>query len=237
VGRSRTKFLRLFLKIEFTKSVERTTPTKASRGSTSRAVDAGGKRPGRGLTPASHFLPAGSSRIWGGEGTPSGVIHSVYPWSSGRTARSVSGFDGVLGVPALDGFARWRNTIFCAFIGFSEDLFRLRRRIVAPSLPLLRQERVRSALHSLCVRFVTHSYCSTRLRPMRSDPRGRETPPRFQHGAGSDTRPEWIPPLVEMFWGCLLQTLVFRGVGRLRVVANAANRRSRDQGRTNPACS
>ena len=189
------------------------------------------------MTPASHFLPAGSSRIWGGEGTPSGVIHSVYPWSSGRTARSVSGFDGVLGVPALDGFARWRNTIFCAFIGFSEDLFRLRRRIVAPSLPLLRQERVRSALHSLCVRFVTHSYCSTRLRPMRSDPRGRETPPRFQHGAGSDTRPEWIPPWSKCFGVVSSKRLCFEGFGRLRVVANGRESSKSGPRSDEPGCS
>jgi hypothetical protein len=82
-------------------------------------------------------------------------------------ARSVRGLDSVFGVPVLDGFARWRNTIFSACIGFSEDLFRLRRGIVAPSFPLLRQESVGSALHSLWVGFVTHGYWSTRLRQNR----------------------------------------------------------------------
>ena len=77
---------------------------------------------------------------------------------------SVRGFDSVFGVPVLDGFARWRNTIFSACIGFSEDRFRLRRGIVAPSFPLLRQQSVGSVLHSLWVGFglrlgfVTHGY-------------------------------------------------------------------------------
>jgi hypothetical protein len=64
----------------------------------------------------------------------------------------------------LDRFARWRNTIFSACIGFSEDLFRLRRRVVAPTSLLLRQESVGPAPHSLSVGFVTHGYWSTRLR-------------------------------------------------------------------------
>jgi hypothetical protein len=63
----------------------------------------------------------------------------------------------------LDGFARWRNPIFSACIRFSEDLFRLRRRIVAPSSLLLRQEGIGPALHSLAVGFVTHGYWCTRL--------------------------------------------------------------------------
>src|SRR5918995_7323510 len=32
--------------------------------------------------------PGGSPPHWGGVGTPSGVTHSVHPWSSGRGARS-----------------------------------------------------------------------------------------------------------------------------------------------------
>jgi hypothetical protein len=80
------------------------------------------------------------------------------PVSHHQGARSVRGLDGVFGVPVLDGFARWQKTIFSACIGFSEDLFRLRRGIVARSFPLLRQKSVGSALHSLWIGFVTHGY-------------------------------------------------------------------------------
>jgi hypothetical protein len=167
-----------------------TTPTKASRGPTSRAVDAEGGRPGRVRSLPPPIPPGWASGILGRKRTPLGSYPSVHPWSSGRAARSVRGLDGVLGVPTLDRFARRRNTIVSTFIGFSEDLFRLRRRIVAPCLPLLRQERFGSAPHSLGVRFVTHAHWCTRLRPMRSDPRGRETPTRFSARRGAP----WTAP-------------------------------------------
>jgi hypothetical protein len=44
---------------------------------------------------------------------------------TGLLAPSVRRLDSVFGVPMLDGFARLRNTIFSACIGFSEDLYEL----------------------------------------------------------------------------------------------------------------
>src|SRR5918994_894356 len=154
------------------------TSTKVSRvvqAGTVDAVDAGGEKAGRVLGISRlPFLPAGSPAFWGGEDSL-GSYPKCLPLVKRRVAPSVRGLDGVLRVPVLDGFARWRNTILSACVGFSEDLFRLHRGIVAPSLALLRQEGFGSPPHSLFVLFVTHDVWSTRLRPMRCDPRERSS--------------------------------------------------------------
>jgi hypothetical protein len=79
-GRSRTGRPCDFLEIE---------SSQIGRHATSKAVDAGGEKPGRvGVSPASHFsrefpLPLGRRA-----GPTSGVIHSVLQRSSVRSARS-----------------------------------------------------------------------------------------------------------------------------------------------------
>jgi len=81
--------------------------------------------------------------------------------------RSVHGLDSVFGVSVLHRLAGWRNAILSARIRLGQDRFCLRRRIVAACRPLLRRERISSALHPLLVRFVAHRTGSTQQLPNR----------------------------------------------------------------------
>jgi hypothetical protein len=120
-------------------------PTVARKSAKRRDWRHGGRRETRSCFGVSRlpFLPWGVPPV-----SPRGQADAQRGQSVGSTVSSEW--------RALDGFARRRNTIVSACIGFSEDLFRLRRRIVAPFLPLSG----RRGSARLCTRFGS---CSSRM--------------------------------------------------------------------------